>query len=431
MKEAVEPIRPDYDNPNYDETKVAPFTLEDPVAFADGTKLTSPKEWPRRRAEILQIFAQEMYGQEPPTPSCLITECVDEQVGACAGFGVRCQYRMWFREDKSGPCINWLLFRPRYAAKPVPVIIFLNYRGNHELVTDADIPVQRGWTRNDNFNKDHHSTEATRGILCNPNSDSIFPIGMLLARGYAVMSACYAEVSPDPEWNEPDPRFSQRTFPYTGVFDLWGQRDESRTDNITALGAWAWSLSRGLDLAGRIPELDAARCVVTGCSRLGKSALLAAARDERFAVCVPNQCGGGGVCLAKRDFGECIGTEVRMFTHWYCKAYSKYAPNPPKLLPFDQHLLLASIAPRRVLVQGFDSSEWMDTKGEYLACRAASAAWEFLGLPGLPGSDYPDNYDESTIGPYIGYVRRSENHGIAAHDWMWLLDFADNAFRRN
>ena len=93
---------------------------------------------------------------------------------------------------------------------------------------------------------------------------------------------------------------------------------------------------------------------MTGCSRLGKAAFIAAARDERFAVCVPNQCGGGGACLAKRDYGECVGTEMRMFTHWYCKAYGKYAKNPVKTLTFDQHLLLASIAPRHLLIEGFD-----------------------------------------------------------------------------
>ena len=118
-----------------------------------------------------------------------------------------------------------------------------------------------------------------------------------------------------------------------------------------------------------------------------------------------------------------------MFTHWYCKAYAKYAPNPPKLLTFDQHLLVASIAPRRVLVEGFGPNDWMDTKGEYLACRAASPAWDFLGLKGMPGDGYPDYYDTSAIGDYIGYVRRTEEHGIAPCDWLWLLNFADKALK--
>ena len=66
--------RPDYDKPNYDKSKIAPYTLEDPLAFADGTKLMSPADWPKRRAEILDIFAKNMFGQEPPKPEAFVTE---------------------------------------------------------------------------------------------------------------------------------------------------------------------------------------------------------------------------------------------------------------------------------------------------------------------------------------------------------------------
>lgn len=408
---------------NYDEEKVGPYTLEDPLKFADGTPLRDPSEWPRRRREILDIFAHEMYGEEPPAPSCLITELVEQKENALAGFAVRSQYKMWFKEDKSGPCINWMLHRPRYAKGPVPVIILLNYYGNFTLVTDKDIPVMTAWANLDaKVTENYHIMPSARGYRCDSDSTVIFPISLLIARGYAVLTACYAEVSPDPAFNEKDPEYTQEKFPYTGVFSLWGERDETRQDNTTSLGAWAWALSRGLDLAERIPELDAKRNIVTGFSRLGKSALLAAARDERFGICVANQCGGGGVTLAKRKFGESIETETSSFTHWYCKAYAKYAEDPARLLPFDQHLLVASIAPRKLLVEGFNAP-WFDTKGEFLSCQAASPVWEFLGKPGLPKVAYPDIFDTSAIGPYLGYVRREEDHGLAAPDWCWLLDF--------
>ena len=411
---------------NYDESKVGPYTLEDPLTFVDGRKVKSAADWEARRAEILGIFAREMFGAEPPAPDVLNTDLVDEKV-ACAGYAIRRQYRMTFRPDKSGPAINWIVWVPRWAKRPVPVIIFLNYRGNHELVSDRDVPVMTAWSRNGGRVSGNRASEATRGLMLRTDVETTFPLGMILARGYAAMSACYCEVSPDPTHNEPDPQHSQKTFPYTGVFSLWGPRDESRTDNPTAIGAWAWALSRGLDLAGRVPGIDATKSVVTGCSRLGKSALLAAARDARFAVCVPNQCGGGGVCLAKRDYGETVKTEVNAFSHWYCRAYDKYAEDPAKLLTFDQHLLLASIAPRPVLIEGMTDSPWMDTKGEYLACVAAAPVWKFLGKGTMPSVPYPDNFDESAIGESLGYVRRPEGHGIADSDWMWLLDFSDRA----
>jgi hypothetical protein len=240
-----------------------------------------------------------------------------------------------------------------------------------------------------------------------------------------VVTACYCEVSPDPEPDvaEKDERFRQDPFAYTGVFELWGKRDETRTDNTTALGAWAWALSRGADMVEQIPELDAGNMIVTGCSRLGKAAVIAAARDTRFAICVANQCGGGGVTLAKRDYGENIATEVKAFTHWYCNAYNKYQRNPAQMLTFDQHLLAAAVAPRKLLIAGFDSP-WFDTEVEYLACKAASCAWEVCGKPGFPDVPFPADFETSAIGKYLGYYHRSEKHGIAAFDWWQLLRFA-------
>jgi hypothetical protein len=414
----VPDVRPNYFEPNYDPAKIAPYTLEDPLTFLDGRKVKTPADWQSRRREILDIFAREMYGKEPPAPECLVTELAEEKVGALAGFAVRSQYKMYFKEDKSGPCIDWLVLRPRYAKKPVPVILFLNYRGGHELIPDEEVFIPDAWCRT----TPDHKLPRERGVKCDPNNASPFPAGMLLAAGYAVMTACYCQVSPDPVSDEKDERFKQENFAWTGVFDLWGPRDESRTDNTTSLGAWAWALSRGLDLAERIPEIDAARAVVTGCSRLGKAALLAAARDERFSAAVPVQCGGGGATLAKRDFGENVATEMKAFRHWYCKAYGKYQRNPAQLLTFDQHLLVSAVAPRKLLIAGFDSP-WFDAEGEYLACKAASCVWEFLGKGGMPRVPYPGDFDTSAIGSDLGFYRRSEEHGIADFDWLRLLEF--------
>ena len=411
---------------NYDKSKIPPYTLEDPLAFSDGRKVSTASEWAERRREILGIFEREMYGVEPPVPEKLVTELADEKV-AIDGHAVRRQYRMWFKADRTGPCVTWIMWIPKAPKRPVPVISFLNYRGNHELVPDDDIPVQRGWVRNLYGISNHAASARTRGCQQNPNGATVFPLGTIIARGFAVMSACYCEVSPDPLVDEKDPRFAQNPFAYTGVFELWGRRDPSRTDDVTSLGAWAWALSRGLDLAERIPELDAKRAVVTGCSRLGKAALIAAARDERFAVCVPIQTGGGGVPLAKRDYGENVSIENRSFTHWYCRAYAKYSEAPWSTMPFDQHLFIACIAPRAVLVEGFDSP-WYDTEGEFLAVKAASPVWVFLGKGGMPDVSWPADYDTSAVGRCLGYVRRAGNHGISAHDWMWMMDFADGVF---
>ena len=136
--------RPDYWKPNYDKSKIAPYTLEDPLTFVDGTKVATPADWARRRREILGIFAKEMFGREPPAPETVVIEKVEEGV-TLAGFGIRRQYRMWFKVDKSGPAIDWLVLLPRWAKKPALPIIFLNYGGNYELIRDKQVVTPDMW----------------------------------------------------------------------------------------------------------------------------------------------------------------------------------------------------------------------------------------------------------------------------------------------
>ncbi len=396
---------------NYDENKVPQYTLEDPLRFADGRKV-GRKDWPARRAEILDIFQREMYGQLPPAPDTLILDTI-EQGTTMAGFATRTQVRMWFRADRKGPSVDWLILAPKAAEGPVPTVLMLNYNGNHTVIADKEVLIpdllSRGKTPMSSF---------ARGSMQDADARSIIPANMILARGYAYVTACYEDVSPDP-----DGRKNQDANAYTGVFDLWGARDPEKDDNTTSLMAWAWALMRGMDMIERRQGLDASRVLVTGSSRLGKAALLAGAYDERFAVVVPNQTGGGGAPLSKRHFGENVQTEMHNFSHWYCKAYAKYIDNEGAM-PFDQHLLLSCVAPRPLMVQGFDDA-WYDTKGEFLALKAASPAWKLLGREGLPDVSFPADYERTAIGPYVAYYHRNLAHGIAAIDWQWMLDFAD------
>ena len=405
---------------NYDESKIPPYTLEDPLKFVDGRKVRNAKDWELRREEILGIFQREMYGQMPPK-SPITTEILEEGI-TLAGFGIRRQVRMWFRSDKTGPKVDWLIITPRYAKEAAPTIIFLNYNGNQTLLEDKEILLTDGWIRDEEgMSVNHKAIESTRGYYAGQSSDSVYPIGMLIAQGYAVVTACYGEISPDPTGEE-----AQDKLAYTNIFDLWAPRDNSRDDNTTALGAWAWTLMRGMDMIEQDPRLDSKRVLLTGYSRLGKAALIAGAFDVRFPVVVPVQTGGGGCPLAKRFYGENVAIMTKAFTHWYCKAWKKYA-GKEQTMPFDQHMFLSCIAPRALLVEGFDEG-WFDTKGEFLALQAASPVWEKLCKKGLPKVDWPDDYDTKAIGKYLGYVRRSEKHGISAYDWKWMIDFAEGVW---
>ena len=369
------------------------------------------------RAETLRLFEREMYGTMPPKPETMVSELRDERV-TMSGFAVRRQVRQYFRADKSGPYIDWLILRPRYAKENTPVILFLNSVGPIQLLPDKDLCFSDGFIEaSDNPEKLAAGAEKLRGQWCNPDNRYHWPIANILASGYSVMTACYFDIAPDPS-KEGDrvTRWRRRCF------DLWPADIDTKS-----LMAWAWGLCRGLDLAEREYGIDATRAVVTGCSRLGKAALLAGAYDERFAVVAPNQTGKGGVPLTRHPLGETIAREKESFPHWFKDSYLSYAGRDREI-PYDQHQLLACVAPRRLLVTGFDSS-WFDTESEYMACRAASPAWEALGLPGLPDRPFPSDYDTSCIGSHVGYVRRTGQHGLSPYDWQWILAFSKRAFR--
>ena len=88
--------------------------------------------------------------------------------------------------------------------------------------------------------------------------------------------------------------------------------------------------------------------------------------------------------------------------HWYCRAYAKYVKEPWKTMPFDQHLFVSCIDPRALLVEGFSTRQWFDTKGEFLSLKAASPVWKFLGKSGLPEVEFPEEFDTSAIGKDLG-----------------------------
>ena len=78
---------------NYDETKIPAYELPDPLIFNNGKKVANADEWTeKRRAEILEIFAQEMYGHVPARPDgqhfkVLREETVYEGEDASTGHG--------------------------------------------------------------------------------------------------------------------------------------------------------------------------------------------------------------------------------------------------------------------------------------------------------------------------------------------------------
>src|SRR5512138_3406259 len=63
---------------NYDESKVGTYSLPNPLVFNDGTPVESPAAWKnRRRAELLELFAANIYGHSPAPPNKLTYDLLD------------------------------------------------------------------------------------------------------------------------------------------------------------------------------------------------------------------------------------------------------------------------------------------------------------------------------------------------------------------
>ncbi len=391
-----------------------PSGLPGALTMSNGSKVTTPAQWQRRRAELLKLFTQQEYGVAPSHPKSMRFVVVDDTRSALGGLATRKQVTILLKGTDSGPKLYLLLYIPNQTHRP-PVFLGLNFWGNETVNADPGIFISSRWTQSvENHPPDpntafclkgHRATSACRGIAAEK-----WPIETILKRGYAVATVFRADVDPD------------YIGSYQDSLKIYYPQLQGRGDNFSTIGAWAWALRRIMDYLETDRDVDASRVAVFGWSRLGKAALWAAAQDPRFAMAISDDSGAGGAKLFRRDKGETIRDLNTVFPYWFCKNFKQYT-GQDRTLPFDQHMLIALIAPRPVYIASAIDDHWADPEGEFLSGVAATPVYKLFGTDGLPVSEWPQ-VDHPVMGQ-IGYHVRSGGHNITFYDWAQYLNFAD------
>lgn len=399
LRPGANPNRPESPNaPNYDEAEANPYpTLPDPLVLKDGERVTTARDWwRRRRPEIVADFDREVYGRVPaqmPAVRWEVVKTTDEMDGEVP---VITKQLIGHVDNSSYPLvtvdIDLTVTTPAKAAGPVPVMMEFGWAWPGGRRPAGPPP---GWS--------------------GPTWQQ-----QVLAKGWG-----YASIIPTSVQADNGAGLTQ------GIIGLVNKGQPRAVDDWGVLRAWAWGASRALDYLETDRAVDAARVGIEGLSRYGKAALIAMAYDQRFAIAFVASSGAGGAKLHRRDFGERVENLASSGEyHWMAGNYLKYAgPLTPNDLPVDAHELIALCAPRPVFISvGLPEAgdAWVDAKGMFLAAAAARPVYQLLGKKGLGTKEMPAPETALTDGD-TAFRQHRAGH-TTGPNWPTFLTFASRYF---
>ena len=331
--------------------------LPDLLAWPDGRRVGAPAEWHARASAWRDLIVGVGYGGLPPEPDGVAVE-------------VRSEVRV--HGLPGAPRLLALRLRARLGGGEAAFAVRL-------LLPDAPGPVPA----------------VAYGDGCWWHLDDA-TLARFAARGVALAIFDRTEVAPDAGWAaEGEPPPARRG----GLFDLVPGA------TFGALAAWAWAYHRVVDLLRERPEVDGGRIAVTGFSRGGKAALLAGATDERIALVHAHASGAGGAAPFRvlAEGAETLDV-ARAFPTWFGPRLREFVGREGEL-PFDQHALLAAVAPRALLLSCGADDRWANPGGTRAAARAAGEVYHLLGAPDA-----------------LRVALREGGHAHTPADWQLLLD---------
>jgi hypothetical protein len=349
---------------NYDPLKANPYPdYPDPLTFRDGSRVTTPEEWwKKRRPEIVEDFEREVIGRVPagvPGVTWHVERTLNTDV---EGLPVLATQIVGHVDNAADPSISvdirMAVVLPAHAGGPVPVLMMFGW-GN---MPDEPLPRWPGMVE----------------PKAPPSTDQ------LIADGWGYVSIATSSIQADNGAGLTE-----------GIIGLTNRGHRRKPDDWGALRAWAWGASRGLDYLETLPSVDAKHVGIEGVSRYGKAALIAMAFEPRFGFVLVGSSGEGGVKPHRRNFGEAVESLTGSYEyHWMAGNFIKYGASDSVFgsrnasdIPVDSNELVALCAPRPTFISygvpEKGDANWLDQQGSYMATVSAGSVYRLLGARDL------------------------------------------------
>jgi hypothetical protein len=395
---------------NYDEKKVSPYTLPDPLVMASGERVDSAAKWfKERRPEILKFYQTEIYGRIPENAPKVNWEVTETDGKARDGAAIRRRIVGRIGNKPDGPRMSLTMFLPAKPSGPVPMLFSISFgfgAGGRTQAAGKTATPKKG------------EAAAKPAPAAGLGPGGFDAIGEVLSRGWGYTTLNYADIQPDraDRWTE-------------GVIGLTLQPGQTHPapEEWGTISAWAWGISRSIDYLETDRAVNPKQIAIMGVSRLGKTVLWAGAQDERVAAVFSVVSGELGAALIRRDWGETLDDMAQNFPWQFAGNFQKWVGRWNDL-PVDQHMLVTLCAPRLVYVNGGLTDQWSDPRGEYLAMVAAGPVYRLLGHKDLGVTELP-SLDRPVASGDLAFHYHSGGHMAVPADWKAFLDFADRHFR--